>query len=105
MFKSCSLDFKAASIKDLIWIEAALFVDLKMQAKLKEYEINLNADIRAILKDVDDVQRIKATGKASSVIKWSDLPSQQKNKVVDNNKVDEVRKAFLKELSNKYIKN
>lgn len=89
----------------MIWIEAAFFVDQEMQAELKQHEVGISVDIRSLLKDIDDIQRLKASGgKKSSLIKWEDLPSQSKNEVkkdsIENNV--EIRKAFLKNLSDRY---
>ena len=101
MFKTNSINWKAVSFKDMIWIEAALNVDMEMQTKIKNYDLEVNVDIRALLKDIDDVQRIKASGKQNSVLKWSDLPSQAKNKEKAETNV-ELRKAFLKNLSEQF---
>jgi len=101
MFKTNTIDWKAVSLKDLIWIEMAFFVDMEMQAKVKSYDLEVGIDIRALLKDIDDIQRIKASGKQNTILKWSDLPSQAKN----NEKVQQsvsLRKAFLKNLSDQY---
>ena len=84
-------------MRDLIWLETAFYVNSEIQAKLKCEELAINVDIRALLKDLDDVQRISKSGKANSALKWSDLPSQQKNKDQSNAKDDiEARKDFLR---------
>ena len=101
MFKSSSINWKAVSLKDFIWIEAAFYVDMEMQAKLKSYEMEVYVDLRALLKDLDDIQRIKLSGKKNTVLNWSDLPSQRKNRPQLENNV-EMRKAFLKDLSDRY---
>ncbi len=101
MFKTSSIDWKAVSTKDIIWIEAAFYVDMEMQTKILSYSTGISVDIRALLKDIDDIQRVKSSGKASSVIKWSDLPSQAQEKTAVETNVN-VRKAFLKNLSEQY---
>ena len=97
MFKTNSIDYSAVSIRDLIWLETALFLSLEMESKFKESELGISVDIRALLKDLDDVQRISKSGKASSALKWSDLPSQQKNKKENDLNDVELRKGFLKQ--------
>lgn len=101
MFKSSSINWSAVSTKDLIWIEAAFFVDGELNAKMKEAEINVNADLRFLLKDLDDLKRLQLSqGKKSSVLSWYDLPSMRNEKRPEE--TPEIRKAFLKELSEAY---
>lgn len=97
MYKTNSVDFNAVSIRDLIWLETAFIVSMELESKLKEAELGISVDIRALLKDLDDVQRISKSGKANSALKWSDLPSQQKNKDESKDQSDiEARKDFLR---------
>lgn len=98
MFKTNSINFEAVSLRDLIWLETAFYVNSEIQAKLKCEELAINVDIRALLKDLDDVQRISKSGKQNAALKWSDLPSQQKNKDNQINEKDdtEARKDFLR---------
>lgn len=97
MFKTNSVDYSAVSIRDLIWLETALSLSLEMESKFKEVELGISVDIRALLKDLDDVQRISKSGKSNSALKWSDLPSQQKNKNEMKSNDVELRKEFLKQ--------
>lgn len=106
MYKTASVDWSKITLSDFIWLEAAFYIDEEIKSKIKEQEVGVIADLRVLLKDIDDIQRIKASGKSNLIVKWEDLPSQQKNKKpVDDIKV---RKEFLKNLSeqykNKYIK-
>lgn len=104
MFKTSSINWPHLSHRDLIWIEAAFFVDEELKTKIKQYEIGVNVDIRALLKDIDDVQRLKAGSAKKDLLKWEDLPSQHDNKheeKVENNPT--VRKEFLRALSKKYF--
>lgn len=49
-----------------------------MNTEIKKTEVEIMVDLRALIKDLDDVQRMKASGgKKSSLIKWDDLPSNQ----------------------------
>ena len=97
MFKTNSVDYSAVSIRDLIWLETALSLSLEIESKFKEVELGISVDIRALLKDLDDVQRISKSGKSNSALKWSDLPSQQKNKNEMKSNDVELRKEFLKQ--------
>lgn len=105
MYKTNSIDWQHLSHRDLVWIEAALFVDEEIKTKIKQYEIGVNVDIRALLKDLDDVQRLKAGFKSKDLIKWEDLPSnkdkQPQQKIEDD---PGIRKEFLRALSAKYKK-
>lgn len=101
MFKTSSINWKAVSLKDFIWIETAFYVEMEMQSKIKSYEMEVYVDLRALIKDLDDIQRIKLTGNKNSVLNWNDLPSQRKNQPQLENNV-EMRKAFLKDLSDRY---
>ena len=101
MFKTSSIDWKAVSIRDLIWIEAAFLVDGEISAKIKENQFKLTADLRFLVKDLDDIQRLKITqGKKATLLSWHDLPSMINQKKPETNV--QVRKAFLKNLSEKY---
>lgn len=104
MFKTSSINWNAVSTKELIWIEAAFFVDGELNAKLKEAELSLNNDLRFLMKDLDDLKRLQLSqGKKSSLLSWYDLPSMRNKQKPENNV--EVRKAFLKDISNTYNKN
>lgn len=101
MFKSSSINWNAVSTRELIWIEAAFFVDGELNAKLKEAELSLNNDLRFLMKDLDDLKRLELSqGKKSSVLSWYDLPSMRDKKKPEESV--EVRKAFLKDLSNSF---
>ena len=100
-YKSNSINFDNASIRDLIWIEAAFILNRKVDKEEDQWKINALNDMRALLKDLDDVQRMSLTGKKSSILKWSDLPSQRKDAPEMN---DEVRIAFLKDVSKRFAK-
>jgi hypothetical protein len=65
---------------------------MKIDREEEKFKIDALNDMRALIKDLDDVQRIALTGKKSSLLKWSDLPSQRENAPEMN---VEVRKAFL----------
>ena len=103
MFKTNSINFEAVSLRDLIWLETAFYVNSEIQAKLKCEELAINVDIRALLKDLDDVQRISKSGKQNAALKWSDLPSQQ-GKEENKKSSIELRKEFLKHMSSKFTK-
>lgn len=101
MFKTSSIDWKAVSTKDLIWIEAAFLVDGEISAKVKQNQFKLTADLRFLIKDLDDIQRLKITqGKKNALLSWYDLPSMANQKKPETNA--QVRKAFLKNLSDSY---
>lgn len=101
MYKTSSINWNAVSIKELIWIEAAFFVDGELNAKLKEAQLSLNNDLRFLLKDLDDLKRLQLSqGKRSSVLSWYDLPSMRDKERPENNV--EIRKAFLKDISNSF---
>lgn len=84
-------------MRDLIWIEAAFLVDQEVKGKLLEEELLLSADIRVLIKDIDDVQRLKSSGKKNCLINWNDLPSQRSRKEDASTK-----KIFLRELSQQF---
>lgn len=101
MFKTSSINWEAVSTKDLLWIEAAFFVDGELNSKLKEAELSLNNDLRFLMKDLDDMKRLQLSqGKKSSILSWHDLPSMRDKKKPEDNV--EVRKAFLKDLSDSF---
>lgn len=101
-FKSNSINFDNASIRDLIWIEAVFILNGKADKEIDQWKIDAINDMRALLKDLDDVQRMSLTGKKSSILKWTDLPSQTSKKKPEMN--DEVRIAFLKNVSKRFEK-
>jgi len=97
------------SIKDLIWIRAAYYVKEKMNYDEKLEHILCLTDMRALIKDIDDVQRVKSSGKTNAALKFSDLPSQQFKKKQDHSKViqehsdnDSRKKMLLCELNKLY---
>ena len=104
MFKTNSIDWQHLSHRDLLWIEAALFVDEEIKTKVKSFEVGVSVDIRALLKDLDDIQRLKAGGNQSNLLKWEDLPSARGNEEKKERVEDSplVRKEFLRALSKKY---
>jgi len=101
MFKSSSINWQAVSTKELLWIEAAFFVDGELNAKIKEAELSLTNDLRFLIKDLDDLKRLQLSqGKKSSMLSWYDLPSMRGKKKPEDDVA--IRKAFLKDLSNTY---
>lgn len=98
-----SINFRGISIEDLLWYEAAFLVYQEIEDKKYKINVEMNADMRVLLKDLSDIQRIKVSGgKTNSLIKWEDLPSQmniKKEKIEDD---PEVRKEFLRAISKKY---
>lgn len=100
-----SVNFSGLSIEDFLWYEAAFLVYQEIESKKYKMNVEMNADMRALLKDLSDIQRLKASGgKSNSLIKWEDLPSQaniKREKVEDD---PEIRKEFLRALSAKYKK-
>ena len=101
-YKFNSINFEKASIRDLLWIEAAFILNEKIDKEVNDWKLNALNDMRALIKDLDDVQRMNLTGKKSSILKWSDLPSQRKDTPEMN---DLVRIEFLKNISKRYAKN
>lgn len=75
---------------------------MKIDREEDKFKIDILNDMRALIKDLDDVQRMALTGKKSSLLKWTDLPSQRE-KIPEMNA--EIRKAFLQNLSKKYANN
>ena len=73
----------------------------ELNSKLKEAELSLNNDLRFLMKDLDDMKRLQLSqGKKSSILSWYDLPSMKDKKKPEDNV--EVRKAFLKDLSDSF---
>lgn len=101
-YKTNSINFDKASIRDLIWIEAIFLLNMKIDREEDKFKIDALNDMRALIKDLNDVQRMALTGKKSSILKWSDLPSQRDNAPELK---DEVRIEFLKNLSKRFEKN
>lgn len=98
-----SINFSGLSIDDLLWYEAAFLVYQDIEHKKYKTNVEMNADMRVLLKDLSDIQRIKASGgKNNSIIKWEDLPSQanvKREKIEDD---PNIRKEFLRAISKKY---
>lgn len=100
---SNSVDFRSLSIEDFLWYEAAFLTFQEQENKKYKLNVEINADMRALLKDLSDIQRIKASGgKSNSIIKWEDLPSQANVKKEKIEEDPEIRKEFLRALSKKY---
>lgn len=101
MYKTNSINWKAVSTKDLIWIEAAFLVDGETNMKIKESEMKISADLRFLMKDLDDLKRLQLSqGKKNSVLSWYDLPSMQGEKKPEESV--KLRKEFLKNLSDQF---
>lgn len=98
-----SVNFSGLSIEDFLWYEAAFLVHQEIESKKYKMNVEMNADMRVLLKDLSDIQRLKASGgKSNTLIKWEDLPSQanvKREKVEDD---PNVRKEFLRAVSKKY---
>ena len=98
-----SINFSGLSIDDLLWYEAAFLVYQDIENKKYKTNIEMNADMRVLLKDLSDIQRLKASGgKSNTILKWEDLPSQAN---VKHEKIEDdpnVRKEFLRAISKKY---
>lgn len=80
-----SIDWKAASIQDLIWIEVAFFM-------MKSVEDSKFYDMRFLLKDLADSKRIQLSHNTKSIIKPEDLPSYE---IIENRKQPTERKLEL----------
>ena len=79
-YKTNSIDYSAVSIRDLIWIETAFCIDKKIEREEQKFTLDAINDLRVLIKDLDDLNRIKLTRNAKHCLKWSDLPSQSDKK-------------------------
>jgi hypothetical protein len=98
-----SINFSGITLEDFLWYEAAFLVHQEIESKKYKMNVEMNADMRALLKDLSDIQRLKASGgKTNSIIKWEDLPSQANNKKEKIEDDPNIRKEFLRAVSKKY---
>lgn len=98
-----SFNLSGATIEDFLWYEAAFLVYQEIESKKYKMNVEMNADMRVLLKDLSDLQRLKASGgKTNSLIKWEDLPSQANIKREKVEEDPEIRKEFLRAVSKKF---
>lgn len=89
-----SIDWNAASIQDLIWIEVAFFM-------MKSVEDSKFFDMRFLLKDLADSKRVQLSHNVKSIIKAEDMPSYQ---IIEGRKQPTERKLeFIKSLAKQTV--